>query len=239
MHWWLPIEASSYASDIDGIFYAILVITGVIFVVVEAALVYFLVKYRGREGRKAEYIHGSNRAEVIWTLIPALIVVGLAFVSKGVWDEVKGRDATPPGAIPMAVEAKQFEWHVTYPGPDGQLGTDDDFTRRNLLHVPVGKPVSITLTSQDVIHSFFVPVFRIKQDAVPGMHTHVWFTATRAGDYELACAELCGLGHFRMRGQVVAEPLDAFEGWMQQQSTEASGTATASDAGSGTAKSGK
>ena len=239
MHWWLPIEASSYASDIDGIFYAILVITGVIFVVVEAALVYFIVRYRNRDGRKAEYIHGSTRAEVIWTLVPALIVVGLAFVSKGVWDEVKGRDATPAGAIPLAVEAKQFEWHVTYPGPDGKLGTDDDFTRRNLLHVPVGEPVSITLTSQDVIHSFFVPAFRIKQDAVPGMHTHVWFTATRAGDYELACAELCGLGHFRMRAQVVAEPPDAFEGWMQQQSAGATTATAAAGGASATTQSGE
>jgi cytochrome c oxidase subunit II len=95
--------------------------------------------------------------------------------------------------LEVAVAAKQFEWNVTYPGPDGVLGTADDFTRRNQLHLPVGRVVHVHLTAEDVIHSFFLPEFRVKQDAVPGMRIPVWFEATRTGTFMLGCAELCGM----------------------------------------------
>lgn len=212
---WLPVAASTYAADIDRIFYVILVITGIIFVGVEVTLVYFLIRYRGREGRKAEYIEGSTRAEIIWTVTPAVIIVGLAIASQSVWPRVKDPDRFPVAALELKVQAQQFEWNVTYPGADGVLDTDDDFTVRNQLHVPVNQPVVVRLSSLDVIHSFFVPVFRIKQDAVPGMKgQRLWFEATRTGQYELACAELCGLGHYRMRARVFVHPEGEFESWM-------------------------
>src|SRR5207244_2020628 len=124
---------------------------------------------------KAHYIHGSARAEIIWTAIPAITVIILGLMSAGLWNHIKGRTSVPADAIAYGVRAKQFEWNVTYAGADGKLGTADDFTIRNQLHVPVGKNVLVNLTSEDAIHSFFVPAFRLRQDAVPGMLIRVWF----------------------------------------------------------------
>jgi len=215
---WLPTAASTYAADIDRIFYVILIVTGIVFLGVEVVLLYFLFKYRDRGDRKAEYIEGSKRAEVIWTVLPAVFIVGLAAASQGVWPKVKDPDRFPRGALELGVEASQFEWNVSYPGSDGQLGTSDDFTTRNQLHIPVGQPVVVHLTSTDVIHSFFIPSFRIKQDAVPGMeNVRLWFEATEAGEYELACAELCGLGHYRMRASVIVYPEGEYESWLDEQ----------------------
>ena len=214
MDWILPPGVSSYAGDIDRIYYLILVITGIAFVVVEAALIVFLVKYRKRPGRKAYYTHGSLKAEIIWTTVPAVVVVMIGILSGGIWNSIKGRDSVPPGAYPIGVHAAQFEWNVTYPGADDLLGTADDFTRRNRLHVPANRPVVILLTAEDVIHSFFIPAFRVKQDAVPGKEMRVWFEATQPGDYELACAELCGLGHYRMKAAVTVHTADDFARWV-------------------------
>jgi cytochrome c oxidase subunit 2 len=119
------------------------------------------------------------------------------------------------------LHAQQFEWTVTYRGPDGQLGTADDFTLRNQLHIPVNQPVVMRMTAEDVIHSFFVPAFRLKQDAVPGMTINVWFQATETGEYELACAELCGLGHYRMRAMVTVHSVDDYQRWLADQASAA------------------
>jgi cytochrome c oxidase subunit 2 len=215
--WGLPPAASTFAGDIDRIYYLILVVTGLAFVIVEVALLWFAIRYRGRPGRKAHYTHGSARAEVIWTAVPAVVVVVIGILSGRVWNHIRGRDSVPPGALPVQVTAKQFEWNVTYSGADGEFGTADDFTRRNELRVPVNRPVVVHLGSEDVIHSFFVPAFRVKQDAVPGMHIRVWFEATQTGEFPLACAELCGLGHYRMGARVVVQTLDEYERWLAEQ----------------------
>jgi cytochrome c oxidase subunit 2 len=218
MSWWLPLQASTFAPQIDGLFVAILIITGIAFVVVEAGLIWFVIRYRQRPERKggAFYTHGNTRAEVIWTAIPAVTMVALGLVSNHYWVEIKGRNSVPANAYPIAIHAKQFEWQVTYPGPDGQLGTADDFTLRNQLHVPVGRPVVIHLSSEDVIHSFYVPQFRVRQDVVPGMDIRAWFQATVPGTYELGCSQLCGLGHYRMRAQVFAQTQADYDAWMKQ-----------------------
>jgi len=213
MQWILPPSASSFAGDIDFLYYVILVITGIAFVVVEVGLLWFVIRYRARPGRRATYTQGNMRAEVVWTAIPAVTVVALGLMSGGVWNDIKGRNSVPAEALPYRVTARQFEWNVTHPGPDGALDTPDDFTLRNQLHVPVGRPVVIHLGSEDVIHSFFVPAFRVKQDAVPGMHIRVWFEATVVGAYELACAELCGLGHYRMGAMVTVHETREFDEW--------------------------
>lgn len=218
--WGLPPSASTFAADIDRIYYIILVVTGLAFVIVEAALIWFVIRYRARPGRKAYYTHGSVRAEIIWTAVPAVVVVVIGVLSAGVWNHIRGRDSVPPDALPVRVTAKQFEWNVTYSGPDRQFDTADDFTLRNELRVPVNRPVVIHLASEDVIHSFFVPAFRVKQDAVPGMHIRVWFEATAAGEYPIACAELCGLGHYRMEARVVVEEQDAYERWLVEQAAD-------------------
>jgi cytochrome c oxidase subunit 2 len=215
----LPENVSTYGGQIDGLFKLILWITGVIFVVVELLLLFFLFRYRHREGRTARYTHGSNRLEVIWTIVPAIICVVLALLSRRSWAEIKQN--MPKQAMNVEVTAEQFAWNVRYPGPDGKLETPDDIVTLNQLHFPVGSPVIVTLHSKDVIHSFFLPEFRVKQDAVPGMTTRIWFEATRVGNWEIACAELCGLGHYRMKGFVTVETPEEFERWLAETAREA------------------
>src|SRR2546423_8406658 len=134
MHWWLPPAASTFAGPIDGLFLAILIITGIALVIVEVGLVTFVVRYRGRPGRKAFYTHGSTRAEVIWTAIPAVTMVALGLISNHYWVLIKNPRSIPPNAYHVGVHAKQFEWQGTYPGPAGKLGTGAAFTVRNQLH---------------------------------------------------------------------------------------------------------
>jgi cytochrome c oxidase subunit 2 len=216
--WLLPEPVSAFGSEIDSIYYLILVITAVIFVLVEVALVVFLVKFRHKEGRRAEYSHGNTKLEAIWTVVPFILVMVIAWMSMEVWLEAKVADGhAPADALPLRVAAKQFEWNVTYPGPDERLDTADDFVKRNQLHLPVGRAVRIDLSSDDVIHSFFLPDFRVKQDAVPGMVIPVWFEPTAAGEYALGCAELCGLGHYRMRGSVTVHEAAAFDTWVAEE----------------------
>ncbi len=237
MNWWLPPQASTFAPTIDAMFTWILIITGITFVLVEAGLIWFVIAYRGRPGRKAFYTHGNTRAEVIWTAIPAVTMVILGLASNGLWVKIKGRHSVPADAYPIGVHAKQFEWWLTYPGADGKLGrvspelvskanptgldtTDaashDDLVIRNQLHVPVGRPVVVYLTSEDVIHSFYVPQFRVRQDAVPGMEIRVWFEATVPGKYEVGCSQLCGMGHYKMRAQVFVHTQAEYDAWLQQ-----------------------
>ena len=212
--WMLPAGASTFVGEIDWLYNTILVITGIAFVLVEATLVWFLWKYRGRPGRRATYTHGSLKAEYIWTGVTAVVVAWLGLASAGGWNRIKNVRNAPPDAIPMTIRAKQFEWHVTYPGVDRRLGTADDFSVRGQLHVPVNKAVLATLEAEDVIHSFFVPQFRIKQDAVPGMKIQVWFQPTKTGTFELGCAELCGLGHYRMRAVVTVHTQEDYDRWV-------------------------
>ena len=213
----LPEQASTYASSIDNMFHLIMWITGIIFVIVEAILLFFLIKYRHREGRQAHYTHGNNRVEVVWTIVPALICVVLALLSRHLWEDIK--EHMPHDAVEIHVTGEQFAWNFRYPGPDGKFDTADDILTLNQLHFPVGKPVVVTLTSKDVIHSFFLPEFRVKQDLVPGMKTRIWFEANRVGHWELACAELCGLGHYRMKGFVTVDTAEDYQKWLAEQAS--------------------
>jgi len=216
MSWLLPHGSSTFVGEIDWLYYLILWITGIAFVLVEVLLVAFMIRYRARPGRKATYYHGNTRFEIIWTSVTAVVVVIIGILSAGRWNRIKGRDMVPANATPLAVHAKQFEWLVTYPGADGALGSADDFQVRSQLHLVVGQAVSVLLTSEDAIHSFFIPQFRIKQDAVPGMNIHVWFQPTEVGEYELGCAELCGLGHYRMRATVTVHSREDFDRWARE-----------------------
>lgn len=212
--WTLPEQASTYAGRIDGIFNLILWITGIVFVAVEVTLVVFLVKYRAREGGRATYTHGSNRLEVIWTIIPALILVFLAIISQDSWAYI--RNHFPQKGTLIDITAEQFAWNIRYPGPDGKFNTADDILTLNQLHIPVDQPAIISLHSKDVIHSFFLPEFRIKQDAVPGLTTRVWVQPLHTGHWEIACAELCGLGHYRMKGYLTVDTPEDFQKWLAQ-----------------------
>ncbi len=211
---WLPENVSTYGKDIDRLFYLIYYITGATFLLVAVTMVAFLILYRHREGRRARYTHGNTTLEIIWTIVPAVILVVLSFMSQATWGNIKGH--MPPADVHVQVTAKQFNWEVTYPGPDGKLGTEDDLQMDNEVHVPVNKVILVHLKSKDVIHSFFLPNFRLKQDAVPGREIQAWFQATKPGRYELPCAELCGFGHSGMRGWVYVHPADEYDKWVKE-----------------------
>lgn len=212
----LPENASTFGAEIDWLFMLILVITGIVFVLVQITLVVFLIRYRRRDGRKAAYTHGNQRLEIVWTGATAVIVLALAFLSRDLWFDIKDPDRFPDPGLELVVTGKQFEWNIAYPGADGRIGTDDDVVSRNRMHVPVGVPVHFMLESEDVIHAFFVPEFRVKQDAVPGMQIPAWFEATRTGEFAIGCAELCGLGHYSMSGTVIVQTAEEFAQWHQE-----------------------
>lgn len=217
MHRWFPENISTFGGELDGVFYLIYYIVGFWFILSEAALIYFVFRFRRRDGQRARYVRGESLRELTWILAPAAIVLvldlGIDAAGAHVWDKVKTE--IPKGDVHLEITAKQFEWRIRYPGADSQLGTDDDFVLGTELHVPVGKDVRVTLRSEDVLHSFFLPNARLKQDVVPGRAIDVWFNLTKPGTYELACAELCGFGHYTMRGALIVHEAAEYENWMR------------------------
>jgi cytochrome c oxidase subunit 2 len=222
--WWLPNPPDNYhhvistfGREIDSLFVIILWITGIVFIGTQVALVWAAYKFVDRPGRVATYFHGSQRLEVIWTIIPSAILVFIALYQMGTWAEIKFRSAAPKVQPLAEITARQFQWVMRYPGPDGKLHTPDDLYTVNDLHFVKGRTALIYLRSTDVLHSFFLPQLRIKQDAVPGLTIPVWFDADTAGKYELVCAELCGWGHYKMRGNVrVHATQSEFDEWQSQ-----------------------
>lgn len=208
---WLPENVSTFGGEIDSLFYLIYYITAATFVLVTVLMVVFLVMYREQPGRRATYTHGNTSLEIIWTIIQAAILIVLSFMSVSTWAKVKRH--APDSDFELQVAAKQFNWDVVYPGADGKFGTDDDVKFDNDLHVPVNKVVRVQLSSKDVIHSFFLPNLRLKQDAVPGRTILVWFEATKPGKYELPCAELCGFGHSGMKGWLYVHTPEEYAKW--------------------------
>jgi cytochrome c oxidase subunit 2 len=227
LSWWLPENVSTYGDEIDWLFNLIYAITGVTAILVFVALLAFLIIYRDRPGRRARYTHGSTPLEIVWTVVPTLILVILTFLSVPAWSRIKMQ--LPPSQLAIQVTAKQFNWQIAYPGPDGKFGTEDDKTFLDEMHVPINKVVHIHLRSQDVIHSFFVPQFRMKQDAVPGREIKQWFEVTKPGKYELPCAELCGFGHSGMRGWIYAHTPEEYAKWAAENLSAADSAPAASD----------
>lgn len=211
---WLPENVSSYGGQIDSLFLLIFWITTIVFVAVQATLIVFLFKYRYRPGRKATYTHGNNTLEIAWTIAPSIILVVLALLSRATWDEIKAE--MPPVDVSVRVYAKQFNWDFIYPGPDGAFDTADDLTLENELNVPVDKVVKLEMLSRDVIHSFFLPNLRFKQDMVPGRQIDGWFKATKTGEYEIPCAELCGFGHSGMLGHLKVYSAQDYAAWVAE-----------------------
>jgi cytochrome c oxidase subunit 2 len=211
---WLPENVSTYGGEIDRLFSIIQWITGITFLIVIVLMLLFIVKYRDQGGRRATYTHGSTALEVIWTIVPAIILIVLFLLSQSIWWNIKG--GVPATDFQVQVTAKQFNWTFTYPGPDGVFGSADDLTLENELHVPVDKIVRVTLRAEDVIHSFFLPNLRLKQDAVPGREIPAWFEATKTGRYEIPCAELCGFGHSGMLGYLTVHSVDDYQKWAKE-----------------------
>lgn len=215
---WLPQNVSTFGGDIDSVFRLILYIVGFWFLLSEALLLYFVVRYRRKEGRRSFFNRGDTTKELAWIMVPVLIVLcldlGIEAAAGPVWEKVKG--APPQADVNVRLDAKQFNWEFFYPGPDGKFDTPDDLKLENELHVPVGKVVQIRLNSLDVIHSFFIPNLRLKQDVMPGRKIVAWFNATQPGTYEIACAELCGFGHHTMRGTVIVYNEQDYQHWLQE-----------------------
>lgn len=224
---WLPQNVSTFGGDIDRVFRLILYVVGVWFILAEGALLYFVLRYRRKNGRAASFNRGETWRELAWIFIPAVIVLvldlGIDAAGGAAWDRVK--EERPPATIAVQVKAKQFNWEFTYAGPDGKFGTADDITQENEMHVPVNQVVRLTLTSGDVIHSFFVPNLRLKQDIVPGRTIPAWFEATRLGSYPIACTELCGFGHYSMAGTLVVQSAQDYAQWLKEHSTQSTASA--------------
>jgi len=212
---WLPKDVSADGYQVDHLFNFILWITGIVFIGTEVALFWFMWKYDGeRNDQPAKYTHGSHHLEIIWTLLPAVTLLFMAIYQMNAWAEHKIKK---PNVPPLAeVTARQFEWRIRYPGPDGKFDTPDDIYDVNLLVVPVDEVVLINLRSMDVLHSFFLPNLRVKQDALPGRVIPVWFRAVEQGDYDLVCAELCGWGHYKMKGRLRVVSREEYEAHLQK-----------------------
>ena len=226
--WMPPLKSDRIA--IDHAITITLVVTGLVFIVTNLLLAWFGYKYQDAPGARAAYWHDNPRLEWTWTLVTAGILAIFLFNALDLWAQVNARP--PADAMLIEVTGQQFAWNIRYPGKDGVLGrTDhlvasqenpiglvkedpaaaDDILLLNQLYLPQDKPVRVLVRSMDVIHSFFLPNFRVKQDAMPGMTIETWFTPKESGDFEIACAEHCGLGHYRMRGQVHVVPADQFD----------------------------
>ena len=236
--WWFPEPINAIGREIDAQFMRTLWITGVVFVLSQIGLAWVVFRYRGR-GERATYSHGNNTMEIVWTTATAILFVGLGFYGRSAWAEMYFR---PPAAdaIQIEVTGQQFAWNFRYPGPDGKFGATkpelisdsggnplgidpSDAAGKDDIVVPVfavpaNREIHLLLRAKDVTHSFFVRELRLKQDTVPGMQISTHFIAEVPGRYEVACAELCGLGHQRMRSFLTVFASQAeYEQWLKEQ----------------------
>jgi cytochrome c oxidase subunit 2 len=223
---WFPVQASSEAHKIDTLYHVLIIVTVPIFVLVETIVLFSVWKFRMRPGEErldGPPIHGNTRLEVIWTALPAMLIAGLCTYAFIVLHDIEAKPATP--AMEVNVYGQQFSWSFKYPaGPGGKPVVSDE------LYLPVNRPVRFRIHSVDVIHAFWIPAFRIQEDAVPGVTTNLRATPDRLGTYEVVCNELCGLGHALMRSRVHVVTAAAFDSWLSARG----GAATTADTGSPT-----
>lgn len=261
-------SASEHGGSIDNLFNVTLWATGIVFFITQILLFWFSYKYRGREGRKVLYMPHDNRLEMIWTAVPAVVMTFLVIAGLDTWNDVMADVKDGEDHIEIEANGMQFAWNLRYPGPDGKLGTKDfkritatnpfgqdfsdskghdDFYPDEIV-LPVNKKVRVRITARDVLHNFYLPHFRVKMDAVPGIPTYFVFTPTitteeyrqmlskspdwnelydpkdresktrwEMFDYELACAELCGKGHYSMRRKVRIVSQEEYDAWLKKQ----------------------
>jgi cytochrome c oxidase subunit 2 len=238
---WLPPLASDHGAGIDRMLYYLLLSVGALYVIGNAVLGYFVWRFC-RQGRVTMRM-ASRKSERRWSLIPVAVMLvvaegGVFVLGLPVWGKYYGEP--PADVLTVEVTAEQFAWNVRYAGADGTfgrtaanlitlnnpLGVDrgdagsrDDLILLNDIHLPVNQPVRLRLRAKDVIHSFYVPDFRLRQDTVPGMTIDVWFVPTQTGVYELACSQLCGFGHYSMRGLVTVVSDEEFQAWLAEQAS--------------------
>ena len=242
--WWLPVGASAAAGWIDGQFKLTFIIMGIVFLAAQLGLGYIVWRYRQTpKSPPVAYSHGNTTMEITWTALTTVLFIGLNLMGSSVWASQRW-DAAAPDAVQVEVTGMQFAWYFRYPGPDGKYGptnpklmdpssggeaavgldTSDAASKDDVvtgtMYIPVNREVDLSLRSVDVIHSFFVPNLRFKQDAVPGLNIHMHFKPTAIGEYEIACAELCGLGHYKMHGMVHVVSQEDFDKWLSAREAE-------------------
>jgi len=216
-------QASSFAKDIDGLILLITVITGFWFLLAQVLFFGFIIKFTRKEGVKAQHIAGTEWKEKKWVAIPHYLVLAfdltIIVAAINVWIEVKQK--MPPPDETVRVITQQWAWTFVHPGPDGKLDTPDDIRVVDELHVEINKTYHFELQSRDVLHSFSVPVFRLKQDAVPGRTIKGWFKPIMAGSYDIQCTEICGMGHGLMPARVFIESAADHAEWVRTHTTVA------------------
>ena len=235
----LPPSASAHASDIDWVLTLVHLLMAVLFVGWGAYFVWVLVRFRAGRQPRADHA-GAKGGFAKLTEIGVVVAEGvlLVVIALPLWFDVTSAQPGAPDAVTIRVVSEQFAWHVHYPGADGQFGETsvdlvtsdnplglnrsspagrDDLVVPGELHLPVGRPVVAELSSKDVIHSFGVPAMRVKQDVIPGLVSPVWFTPTATGRFDMVCSQLCGLGHYRMRGILVVESEQEFAAFLAAQ----------------------
>ena len=234
---WFPPDVSAHGHEIDTLIIVLMVFTVITFVGWSAFLFYCLYRFRRRSGHQAVYGSRWKYCHIYFVVAVAIFELFLdAGLSNPVMARVKDKPPDEKDAVVVRVMAEQFRWGFHYPGKDGVFGRvlpnlvngatnplgidpDDPHSADDItsfaLHAPVDRPILVELTSKDVIHSFFVPVLRVKQDTIPGMRIPVWFEAKKRGNYEIACAELCGNNHYSMRALLVVQTAAEFEAWLE------------------------
>ncbi len=241
----LPPQASAHAADVDQLIVLLHWMMAILFVGWGAFFLYTLVRFRQSANPKADYAgvksHSSSYLDVVLALVEAVLLIGFAIPA---WATRVNQLPAEGESTVVHVVAKQFEWHIHYPGPDGMFGRTaidlitptnaigldrsdpaaaDDLTTINQFNMPVDKPVIVHLSTQDVIHSFAIAELRVKQDIIPGQEIPVWFVPTLTGNFEINCSQLCGLGHYRMRGFVSIQTESEFQDWFAEEMAFQSG----------------
>ena len=215
--------ASTYASDIDDLFTLIFVLVGFWFLMSQGVFFWLIFRFRKRDGVASEYVTGELKHEKRWITIPHLLVLVCdVFIIVGavrVWYDVKQWLPEEAGEQVELVRVigQQWAWTFVHPGPDGEQGTDDDISKINELHVKVDQFYHYQLESKDVLHNFSVPVFRLKQDAIPGRVITGWFKPTQTGEHDVQCAEICGIGHGLMGARIFIETPEQHAAWMAEE----------------------
>lgn len=244
---WFPENISTFGQELDNLFGIIYYLCVAIFVLTFGIMGYFLVVYRYRPNRKAHNYHGNNLVEITWTVLPTILFGALGIYSDDIWERTKYSKRIPTPEVEILIMAKTYGWQFLYPGADGKFGrnsytdrtarnlmtavnpfgidsTDpasaDDFTTENAFTVPVNANIVMRGSSQDVLHSFFLPNMRVKQDVVPGTWMNIWYNAFKTGKYEVACAELCGGGHYGMRADYEVMSKSEYDKWLDKKAFE-------------------
>jgi cytochrome c oxidase subunit 2 len=241
---WFPENISTFGHELDNLFAIIYWVSVAIFFLTFGVMGYFLVKYRYRKEARGYNYHGNNLVEITWTILPTILFASIGLYSDDIWERTKYSSRLPQADVKVLVMGKQYGWQFLYPGADGKFGrnaytdrdncrklismtnpfgidSSDDFTTENQFKVPVNANIVFHGSSQDVLHSFFLPHARVKQDVVPGTWMNIWCNLFKTGKYELACAELCGGGHYSMRAEYEVLSKSAYEQWVDKKVSEA------------------